>query len=98
MIGAGLRASLERLGVDPNLDSAVRPLEDDEGCGFELLYHLVGELGDSAADVELLAPEDRLPEGVLQAGLRQGRELAPASWEADGDSLELRVRIAADEA
>lgn len=97
LIGEELRASLERLGIDADFDSAVRPLEDEEGCGFELLYHLVGRLEPGATDDELTA-EAQLPDGVLEARLRSGNQLAPASWTAADDSLELRVRLAADEA
>lgn len=98
LIGDGLRASLERLGIDADRDSAVRPLEDDEGSGFELLYHLVGRLVDGSGDEELLAPVERLPDDVLELGVRAGNQLAPRAFAAEDESLELRIRIAADEA
>jgi len=91
-----LRALLDGFGVDPAFDSGVRPLEEDEGTGFELLYHLVGSL-QAEADDELAADEDELPQGVFELRARAGRELAPLDWPDGDESIELTVLLETDE-
>jgi hypothetical protein len=91
-----LREILDALGLDAAFDSAVRPLEADEGTGFELLYHLVGSLPDEP-DGELTAELDGLPDAVLGLLARAGRELAPADWPEGSEVVELSVLLETDE-
>jgi hypothetical protein len=94
LISAELRSLLAGFGLEADHDSAVRRLDADEGSGFEVLYHLVGDLAGGAPDADLLADEDRLPDEVIAMRLCAGAERAPRSW--PDESLELRVLLAAD--